>query len=67
VSSTIVEAPARHRHDVDVRAMAGLERAQAEQREGAVAVARDRPAGPEQRAVEVDVEAAHAGIVARVR
>ena len=42
------------------RAMARLERPYAEEREAAVAVAGHRPAGAQQRPVEVDVQAAHA-------
>jgi hypothetical protein len=57
----------RHRDDERARAVARLERAQPEQGEAPVAVARHRPAGAEQRRVEVDVQAAHPGIVASVR
>ena len=55
---------ARHRAHERAGPVARLERPDAEQREAALAVARHRPAGAEQRPVEVDVQAAHAGIVA---
>ena len=53
-------------HDQHAGAVARLERPDAQEREAPVAVARHRPAGAEQRPVEVDVQAAHAGIVAGV-
>ena len=54
---------ARHRDHQRAGAVARLERPHAEQRELPLAVARHRPAGAEQRPVEIDVQAAHAGIV----
>jgi hypothetical protein len=56
-----------HHDDRGPGPVARLERAQSEEREAAVAVARHRPAGAEQRPVEVDVQAAHAEIVAGLR
>ncbi len=52
-------APAGHEDDLDVRAMAGLERAHAGEREAVVAAAHERAVGAEQGAVEIDVEGAH--------
>ncbi len=56
----------RHRAHEHAGPVARLERPDAEEREAAVAVARHRPAGAQQRPVEVDVQAAHPGIVAGV-
>ena len=53
-------AAARHQHDLDAGAQAGLHRAHALDRDVALAVVQQRGAAAEQRAVEVEVEAAHA-------
>ena len=57
-------AAAGHEHDLGAGAVAGLQRADALQRELLVGVAQQRAARSQQGAVEVDVERAHAPILA---
>ena len=66
-SATVPLRRPGHQDDLRTGAFAGLQRSHALQREGAVGAAQQRAAGAEQRAVEVDVEAAHADILAHRR
>ena len=49
--------PARHQDDLDARPQARLERPRPEQRDAALPVVQQRPLPPEQRPVEIEVEA----------